>query len=142
MEQEDTKTRRLFGDGSDEVIGACIEVHRHLGPGLLESAYEASLCHELRLRSLAFERQKRVPLIYKGVALDCGFVLDVLVEGRILVEVKAVEHVLAVHKAQVITYLKLAGIETGLLVNFNAPTLVQGLRRLVRGRDFRVESTP
>ena len=68
MEQEDTKTRRLFGDGSDEVIGACIEVHRHLGPGLLESAYEASLCHELGLRRLRFERQRRVPLFYKGVA--------------------------------------------------------------------------
>ena len=142
MEQEDTKTRRVFGDGSDEVIGACIEVHRHLGPGLLESAYEASLCHELGLRGLRFERQRRVPLLYKGVALDCGFVLDVLVEGRILVEVKAVEHLLAVHKAQVITYLKLAGIETGLLVNFNTPVLVQGLRRLVRGRDFPFESTP
>ena len=141
MEQEDTKTRRGFDDGSEEVIGACIEVHRHLGPGLLESAYEASLCHELGLRGLRFERQKRVPLVYKGFALDCGFVLDVLVEGHILVEVKAVEHVLAVHKAQVITYLKLSGIETGLLVNFNVPILVQGLRRLVRGKDF-FESTP
>ncbi len=80
MEQEDTKTRR-FSDGSEAVIGACIEVHRILGPGLLESAYEASLCHELGLRGLRFERQKRVPLVYKGVALDCGFVIDVLVEG-------------------------------------------------------------
>jgi GxxExxY protein len=142
MEQEGAKTRRLFGDGSDEVIGACIEVHRQLGPGLLESAYEGSVCQELRLRGLAFERQRGVPLVYKGVALDCGFVLDVVVEGRILVEVKAVEHLLAVHKAQVITDLKLAGIETGLLVNFNAPVLVQGLRRLVGGRDVRFESAP
>jgi GxxExxY protein len=141
MEQEDTKTRRFF-DRSDEVIGACIEVHRHLGPGLLESAYEASLCQELSLRGMRFERQRRVPLIYKGVALDCGFVLDVLVEGRILVEVKAVERLLGVHQAQVITYLKLAGIDTGLLVNFNVPVLTQGLRRLLRGKDFPVESTP
>jgi len=111
-----------------------------LGPGLLESAYETSLCHELGVRGLRWERQKRVPLAYKGVALDCGFVIDVLVEGRILVEVKAVEHLLPVHKAQVITYLKLARVETGLLVNFNAPTISKGLHRLVRGQDF-FEST-
>lgn len=141
MEQEDTKTRS-FTDGSDQVIGACIEVHRQLGPGLLESAYEAALCHELRLRGLRFERQRRVPLVYKGVALECDFVLDVLIEGQILVEVKAVEHLLAVHKAQVITYLKLAGIDTGLLVNFNSPILVNGLRRLIRGKDFAFESAP
>lgn len=141
MEQEDTKARR-FTDGSEQVIGACIEVHRHLGPGLLESAYEFSLCHELSLRGLRFERQRRVPLIYKGVALDCGFVLDVLVDGRILVEVKAVERLLGVHQAQVITYLKLAGIDTGLLVNFNVSVLTQGLRRLLRGKDSPFGSTP
>jgi GxxExxY protein len=140
VEQEDTRARALFGDRSHQVIGACIEVHRHLGPGLLESVYEASLCHELGLRGIAFERQRRIPLIYKGVALDSGFIIDVLVEDRIMVEVKAVEHILAVHKAQVITYLRLAAIDTGLLVNFNAPTLVHGLRRFVRGRDYRVDA--
>lgn len=129
MEQEDEKTGR-FGDCSEQVIGACIEVHRELGPGLLESAYEQCLAHELGLRRLAFERQLLVPVRYKGMALECGYRVDFLVERALLVEIKAVERLLPVHEAQVITYLKLLSIRTGLLVNFHSETLKRGLRRL------------
>ena len=107
-----------------------IEVHRHLGAGLLESAYEASVCRELVLRGLSFERQRAMPLDYKGVHLECGYRLDIVVEDCVLVELKAVETLLPVHAAQVITYLKLSALPVGLLVNFNVPILRQGLRRL------------
>jgi GxxExxY protein len=129
--QEDGKTGS-FQDGSDEIIGACIEVHRHLGPGLLESAYKACLRHELSLRGLAFEYERPVILEYKGVLLDCGYRIDLIVNRRIILEVKAVEHLLPVHQAQVITYLKLTKLDTGLLVNFNVPAIKSGLRRLTR----------
>ena len=119
-----------FADGSDTVIGACIEVHRHLGPGLLESTYEHCLCHELTLRGIGFRRQVPVPLSYKGLSLDCGYRLDLLVEPQILVELKAVERLLPIHEAQALTYLKLTGLKTALLVNFNVPVLRLGLRRL------------
>ena len=115
---------------SEQIIGSCIEVHRHLGPGLLESAYEECLCHELSLRDLAFRRQVEVPVLYKGISLDCRYRLDVLVDERIVVEVKAIERVVAVHTAQLLTYLKLTELEVGLLVNFNVPFLSQGLRGL------------
>jgi GxxExxY protein len=108
-----------FGDGSDEVIGACIEVHRHLGPGLLESAYEMCLCHELHLRGFRFERQRPLPVEYKGVRLDCGYRLDLIVDDWLLIELKTVERLLPIHEAQVITYLKLTRLDTALLVNFN-----------------------
>jgi len=121
-----------FGDGSEEIIGACIEVHRHLGPGLLESAYEACLCRELSLREFRFERQRSLPINYKGLRLDCGYRLDLIVENRILVELKTVERLLPIHEAQVITYLKLTGLDTALLVNFNVSVLKFGLRRLTR----------
>ena len=129
MEQEGGKTGR-FGDGSEEVIGACIEVHRHLGPGLLESAYEECLAHELKLRGRAVERQVPVPLAYKGVRLDCGYRLDLLVDRRFIIEVKAVERLGPVQTAQVLTYLKLTGLLAALIANFNAPVLKDGLRRL------------
>lgn len=119
-------------DLSERVLGACIEVHRHLGPGLLESAYEQCLCHELSLRGLSFARQRPLPVCYKGVLLDCGYRLDVVVEDKLVLELKAVEHLLPLHEAQVLTYLKLTGLDVGLLVNFNTSVLRRGIRRLVR----------
>jgi GxxExxY protein len=129
MAQEEEKTRR-FEDGSDEVIGALIEVHRALGPGLLESTYESCLVLELGLRGLRFERQKEVPVRYKDWLVDCGYRLDLLVENRIVLELKSVERLLPIHTAQLLTYMKLSGHSVGLLVNFNVPTLKDGLRRL------------
>ena len=128
-EQEDGKTGS-FQDGSNEIIGACIEVHRHLGPGRLESAYKACLRRELSLRGLRFEYERPLVLEYKGMVLDCGYRLDLVVDRRIIVEIKAVEHLLPVHQAQVITYLKLTKLDTALLVNFNVRAIKSGLRRL------------
>lgn len=130
MEQGGTEKRRWEGF-TEAIIGACIEVHRHLGPGLLESAYEHCLAHELGLRGLRFQRQLAVPLHYKGLALDCGYRLDILVESRVLLELKTLERLLPVHEAQLITYLKLMRLPVGLLINFNVPFLKQGLRRLI-----------
>jgi len=113
------------------IVGAAIEVHRHLGPGLLESAYEECLCRELVLRGLRVERQKPLPLSYKGVKLDCGYRMDLVVEDRVLIEVKAVEALAPIHEAQVLTYLRLTGVRVGLLINFNVSVLKQGLTRLV-----------
>jgi GxxExxY protein len=124
------KAGRRFGDGSDEVIAACIEVHRHVGPGLLESVYERCLAHELSLRRLDFERQRALPVTYKGVVFEHGHRLDFVIQRRLIVEIKAVEHLLPVHEAQVLTYLKLSGLPTALLINFNVALLQQGLRRL------------
>jgi GxxExxY protein len=115
---------------SDQIIGACIEIHRCVGPGLLESAYEACLCHELSLRAISFRRQVPVPLRYKSVSLDCSYHLDVLVDERIIVEIKAVERLSPLHQAQLLTYLKLTNCEVGLLINFNVPLLKLGIRRL------------
>ncbi len=112
------------------MIGALIEVHRHLGPGLMESAYEACVCAELSERALHFERQRPLPVVYKGVHLDCGYRLDLVVGNCILIELKAVERLLPIHEAQVITYLRLARLPVGLLVNFNEVGLRNGLRRL------------
>jgi GxxExxY protein len=129
MTQEAGKTGR-YADGSDTVIGACIEVHRELGPGLLESAYEQCLCHELRLRGVAFQRQAPVPVFYKDLLLDCGYRVDLLVEERLVLEIKSVERTSALHEAQTLTYLKLMGKPTALLVNFNVRVLKAGLRRI------------
>jgi GxxExxY protein len=112
------------------VVGALIEVHRHLGPGLLESACEACTCRELTLRGLAFERQRPLPLLYKGVQVDCGCRVDLVVEGCILVELKTVEHLQPIHLAQTITYLRLSAIPVGLVVTFNVRALKHGIRRL------------
>jgi GxxExxY protein len=130
VEQKDQKIGKYEEDGSEQVIGALIEVHRALGPGVLESAYEACFCHELRLRGLTFERQRPVGITYKGLTIDCGYRVDVLVEGRIVVELKAIERLLALHAAQILTDMKLLAVRIGLLVNFNVTSLRQGLRRL------------
>lgn len=116
---------------TEAVIGAAIEVHRHLGPGLLESIYEAALAFELSERGLAVERQKPVPLAYKGLKFDEGFRIDLLVAGEVVVELKCVDAVLPIHQAQVLSYLKLAGLRTGLLLNFKSPVLKQGIKRFV-----------
>lgn len=126
---------KTINDLSYELNGAAIEVHRGLGPGLLESAYEAAFCHELSLRSIRFARQKNMPVVYKGFAIDCGYRMDVLAEERIIVELKAVEKILPIHEAQLLTYLKLSGLHLGLLINFNTPVLKDGIRRLVNHLD-------
>lgn len=114
-----------------EIIGAAIEVHRVLGPGLLESAYEECLARELSLRSIKYERQKPLPVVYKEVKLDCGYRLDFLVEGRVVLELKAVESLAPIHEAIVLTYLRLSGCKIGLLINFHVEVLKNGLRRFV-----------
>jgi GxxExxY protein len=120
-----------LNDISEAVIGAAIEVHRLMGPGLLESAYEECLARELALRGISFERQRDLTVEYKGVRLDCGYRLDFLVDGRVVVEVKAVEHLLPVHDAQLMSYLRLGGWQLGLLINFHVPILREGIRRRV-----------
>ena len=117
---------------TEKIIGLAIEVHRVLGPGLLESNYEECLCWELREAGLAFVRQLRVPLVYKGVDLGNPYRVDLVVENRVIVEVKAVDRFAPVHEAQVLTYLKHTGIPVGLLFNFNTPVLRDGMRRLRR----------
>ncbi|MEO8288884.1 MAG: GxxExxY protein [Chloroflexota bacterium] len=112
------------------VIGACIAVHRELGPGLLESAYEECLCYELKERRIKFARQQPLPIVYKGSRLDCGYILDVIVENSIIVELKSVETLLPIHEAQLLTYLKLANLSLGLLINFNVTLLKTGIRRI------------
>jgi len=134
---------REFADCSSLVIAACIEVHRELGPGLLEGIYEECLCEELTRRGLSFERQKALSVTYKGRTLDQGYGTDLVVEKSLLVEVKAVEALLPVHAAQVVTYLRICGLETGLLVNFNALTIRSGLRRVSRHpQNFRSSDLP
>lgn len=117
------------------IIGACIEVHRLLGPGLLESAYEDCLCRELTLRAIPFERQKPVPVHYKDIVLESGYRLDLLVAGLVVVEIKSVEQILPVHEAQLLTYMKLGGWKLGLLINFNVALLKDGIRRRILGHE-------
>ena len=112
-----------------EIIGAAIEVHRWLGPGLLESAYEQALYHELVTRDLRFTRQIQLPLEYKGVRLDCDYRLDLVVDNTVIIELKAVEKILPVHEAQLLSYLRLSGLRLGLLINFHVPVLKDGIRR-------------
>jgi GxxExxY protein len=121
-----------FDDCSNQVIGACIDVHRELGPGLLEGIYEECLCRELTMRGLRFERQKPIIVTYKGAELEQAYRVDLIVEGSLLVEIKAVDALLRIHAAQVVTYLRVTGLENGLLVNFNTLTIRDGLRRLSR----------
>ena len=118
---------------TDAIIGGAIQVHRVLGPGLLESAYEACLAFELKKRGLSIEQQHPLPLIYEQVKLDCGYRIDLLVEGSVVVEIKAVEAVAPIHEAQVMSYLKLSGCKVALLINFNVPLLKDGIRRFVNG---------
>ncbi len=124
----DTETRRkLIDEGlTERIIGAAIEVHRTLGPGLLESAYEECLCHELHLHGIKFQRQVSLPVPYKGINLDCAYRIDIVVEDAVVLELKCVEHVLPVHEAQLLTYLKLTGKHVGLILNFHVATLVRG----------------
>jgi GxxExxY protein len=116
---------------TDRVIGLAIEVHRQLGPGLLESVYEACLCQELRESGLKFERQKAIGIHYKGTELDGGFRADLIVEDELLIELKATERFLPIHEAQLLTYLRLSKIGTGLLLNFNTKVLKDGIKRMV-----------
>lgn len=120
---------------TEKVIGAAIEVHRHLGPGLLESAYEECLCFELNHRGLRFQRQLASPIRYKEILLESSYRIDLLVEDCIVVEVKSVESMVAVHAAQLLTYLKLSNKRVGLLINFNVPLLKDGVRRVVNSFD-------
>jgi len=114
-----------------QIIGAAIEVHKQLGPGLLQSTYQACLCHELELRGISFECQKPLPLEYKGIKLECGYRIDLSVAGLVIVEIKSVEALAPIHEAQLLTYLKLTGVKVGFLINFNVVVLKDGIRRLV-----------
>ena len=116
---------------TEQVIGAAIAVHRELGPGLLESAYEECLCYELSERGIPFDRQKPLPVVYKSVRLDCGYRIDLVVAQKLIVELKVVEELLPIHEAQLLTYLKLSNLPVGLLINFHVPVLKHGLKRIV-----------
>lgn len=122
-----------INDLSSAIIGAAIEVHRALGPGLLESAYEQCLAREFSLSDIPFERQKPLPIDYKGTRLDCGYRLDFLVADMVVVEVKAIDALLPIHQAQLLSYLKLGGWKLGLLINFHVPLLREGIKRVVLG---------
>ena len=116
---------------TDKIIGAAIEVHKVLGPGLLESSYQVCLEHESTLRKLPFEHKVKLPVNYKGIELDAGYEIDIIYDKRVIVELKAVERVIPVHEAQLLTYMRLTGIRVGLLVNFNVPVLKDGIYRRV-----------
>ena len=120
-----------FDDLSNRVIGCAIEVPRELGPGLLESAYEQCLAHELKRNGISFQLQHPQAVEYKGIRLDCGYRIDMLIEDELIIELKAVEEIRGIHEAQLLTYMKLAGIKTGLLINFNVSKLKDGLKRYV-----------
>jgi GxxExxY protein len=116
---------------TEKIIGSAIEVHRSLGAGLLESAYEECLCYELAQAGLKFERQVDLPVIYKGVRLECGYRMDLVVESSVIVEIKAVEQIIKIHEVQLLSYLRLHRKTVGLLINFNVPVLKSGIRRIV-----------
>ena len=126
-----TGKKLIYEELTKQIIGAAIEVHKILGPGLMESVYEECLCHELNLRGLSFKRQLPVPVIYKGVTLNCGYQLDLLVENAVILELKCVERVLPVHEAQLLTYMRLTNKPVGLIINFNVPVLKHGIVRRV-----------
>ena len=116
---------------SKEIISAAIEVHRNLGPGLLESSYEACLCYELSARNMRFEKQVSLPVKYKNIDLDCGYRLDVVVENRVILEIKSVDRLTSINEAQLLTYLRLSDLKLGMLINFNVPLLKNGMKRIV-----------
>jgi len=120
---------------SESVIGACIEVHRAIGPGLLESAYQQCLCHELTLRTIRFASQVELPVQYKEVLLDCGYRLDFLIDNRLVIEIKAVDKLVPIHDAQLLTYLRLGGWQLGLLIYFNEHLLKHGIKRIANDLD-------
>ncbi len=123
--------KREFSVLSNKVIGAAIEVHKTLGPGLLESTYQQCLAHELKLQNINFEMEYPLPVAYKGIHLDCGYRIDLLIEGEIILELKSVERLKGIHEAQILTYMKLANIKQGFLINFNVKLLKQGLKSFV-----------
>jgi GxxExxY protein len=129
--QHEGKRRLEFDELSNQVIGCAIKVHRELGPGLLESTYEQCLAHELKLNGIAFRLQHTQPVEYKGIRLDCGYRIDILVADALILELKSVEEIKDIHKAQLLTYMKLAGVKTGLLINFNVAKLKKGIKRFV-----------
>ncbi|MFO7971562.1 MAG: GxxExxY protein [Desulfobacterales bacterium] len=120
-----------FDELSNKVIGCAIEVHRNLGPGLLESTYEQCLAHEFKIEGMPFKLQYPLPVEYKGIKLDCGYRIDLLVANSLIVELKSVENVLPIHQAQLLTYMKLSGIKIGLLMNFNVKYMKDGIKRMV-----------
>jgi GxxExxY protein len=135
IHHEDSKTRRLDGDTeaiAEEVVDSVFKMHSALGPGLLESVYEICLAHEFARRGLSFERQVSLPVVYEGMRLDAGLRLDMVVEGKVILELKSVESLLPVHRAQMITYLKLSGHKLGFLVNFNVALIKDGIRRIIQ----------
>src|SRR6266481_6402250 len=132
--------RQRLNDLSGKVIGLCIEIHRELGPGLLESAYEECLAYELSKAGLQFERQRALPVRYKEVQLDCGYRLDFVVEKSLIIELKAVTESHPIHEAQLLTYLKLDKKSLGLLINFNVPVLKKGVKRVACGNLFKEET--
>jgi len=132
MENKEKK-KEEYNRITQAIIGAAIDVHRALGPGLLESAYEACLAYELVSRGFKIEQQKELPLKYREVMLDAGYRIDLLVDECVVVELKAIEKTLPLHEVQVLTYLRLSGCKVGLLINFNVKTLVTGVRRVVNG---------
>jgi len=141
MNHGDTEAQRgRLNELSGKVIGLCIEIHRELGPGLLESAYEECLAYELSRAGLSFERQRALPVRYKEVQLDCGYRLDFVVEGVLILELKAVTNLHPIHEAQLLTYLKLDKKPLGLLINFNVPVLKHGVKRVACGDLFRPET--
>ncbi len=119
------------GELSHTIIGLAMRVHRRLGPGLLESVYEKCLCHELTRDGTPFRRQVPLPVIYDGVEIECGYIADVVVDEQVILELKSVEHILPVHEAQLLTYLRLSGCPIGLLINFNTVSLTDGIKRRV-----------
>ena len=121
----------IYEELTGELYGAAIEVHRELGPGLLEAAYEKCLCRELQLRELSFATQVSLPVEYKGIKLECGYRMDIVVDEKVIIEIKSVETTLPVHEAQLLTYLKLSKMKVGLLMNFNVPMMKDGIVRRV-----------
>jgi GxxExxY protein len=140
------ETRRdlIHSDLTDQIIGAAIEVHRELGPGLLESAYRECLCHELNLRRLSFHKELELPVQYKGTKLDCGYRIDILVEDLAIVELKCVERIQRIHEAQLLTYLRLAKKEVGLIFNFHCDVLTRGgvVRKVLQPEVLRAAASP
>ena len=129
FDHRDTETQRL-NLITEQVIGCSIDVHRFLGPGLLESAYEECLCYELSQHGIEFLRQVPLPVVYKGIKLDCGYRMDLVIEGTVVLEIKAVESTIPVFEAQLLSYLKLSGKPIGLLINFHVPVLKNGIKRI------------
>ncbi|MBL9136353.1 MAG: GxxExxY protein [Verrucomicrobiales bacterium] len=143
MYHRDTEAqRRGLNELTERVIGLSIEIHRELGPGLLESAYDECLAFEISRAGLSFRRQEPMPVRYKEVELDCGYRLDFVVENALILELKAVTQLLPIHDAQLLTYLRLSGKSLGLLINFNVPVLTRGVKRVVCGDLFRERYVP